>query len=141
MVMTDKTPIDGEVQQPQRAADGGRLFGAAATFGQFIGFLESGQYDADAYRAFQDLGHGVKAIAIENGGKAKGKMQLTIEVEVEGDAVFLRPSFKVVLPDAGKRPRTIAWQLPDGRFTPNKPYQEQLFGMRDVNRSGEMRDA
>lgn len=140
--MTDKAPpIDGEVQQPSRAADGQRLYGAAATFGQFFGFLESGQFDADAYMAFQDLGHGVKAAAIDNGGKAKGKMQISIELEVEGDAVFLRPSFKITLPDAGKRPRTISWQLPDGRFTPNKPYQEQLFGMRDVSGGGAMRDA
>ncbi|MCH4893986.1 hypothetical protein GO308_12760 [Sphingomonas sp. SFZ2018-12] len=120
---------------PARAADGLRLPPAANSFGEFIRFLEDGQLDATLVEALRDLRNEMANVAIESGGKAKGKMTLTLDFALEGRVFTIGASHKVAIPEA-KRPKSVMWSTEDGRFTPSNPQQDQLFGVREVGSPG-----
>lgn len=120
------------------AADGSPLRQAASTFGEFINHLEDGQLGADAYLAIQKMHEDMHDVAVQSGGIAKGKMTLTIDFKLEGAVFHIATNFNVKT-DQPKRPRSVMWTLPDGRFTPHKPYQGELFGVRHVDGDAEIR--
>lgn len=130
--------IDPE-NPPGRAADGGRLPPAANSFGEFVRFLEDGQLDAELTNALKDLNTEMSHVAIESGGKAKGKLTLTLDFSLEGKVFTIASKHKVDVPEP-KRPKSVMWSTLDGRFTPSNPQQGVLFGVREVGAPG-MRDA
>ena len=130
--------IDPE-NPPGRAADGSRLPPAANTFADFVRFLEDGQFDAELSNALQELNTEMSHVAIESGGKAKGKLTLTLDFALEGKVFTISSKHKVDVPEP-KRPKSVMWSTQDGRFTPSNPQQGQLFGVREVGAPG-MRDA
>lgn len=125
-------------ENPPRAVDGGRM-PAASTFADFVRFLEDGQLDSSLSDELKRLASDMSATAIESGGKAKGKMTLTLDFALEGRVFTIRAKHKVDVPEA-KRPNSVMWSTTDGRFTPSNPQQGNLFGVRDVA-SPRMRDA
>lgn len=126
---------------PRRAADGGHVPGACNTLGEFFRTLEDGQLDADCYEAMKELSAAMNDAAFASGGKAKGKVVITLDFAQEGTVTEIRSSFKVT-PPADKRPKSILWTTPDHRFTRTRPGQEQLFGIRDASAPrGRPRDA
>ncbi len=127
----------GEVLPP--AADGRALRPAASTFGQFIGFLEDGQFDADVALALKDMAAELQDIAATQ-GTAKGKLTVEVDFKVDNGMFVIAAKHKVKLPDP-VRPRSVAWTTEDNRFTPHKPNQGQLFGVRDVTPRSGLRDA
>ena len=138
--MHDKRPSDTIIDQPQRAADGGHVPGACNTLGEFIRSLEDGQFDADCYEAVKELSAALNAHAWSNGGKARGKVSITLDFAQEGGITEIKTSFKVTQPEA-KRPKSIMWTTEDHRFTRTRPGQQQLFGIRDVSGAAGVRDA
>lgn len=140
-MMTDQ--IDEELigASPGRAADGGRVPGACNTLGEFVRTLEDGQFDADCYGAIRDLAAKMNDHAMHNGGKAKGKVVITLELSQEAQISEIKAAYKVTEPTE-KRAKSILWQTPDHRFTRTRPGQEQLFGIRDASGSSRpLRDA
>ena len=127
----------GEVLPP--AADGRALRPAASTFGQFIGFLEDGQFDADVALDLKEMAAKLQDIAATQ-GTAKGKLTVEIDFKVDNGMFVIAAKHKVKLPDE-VRPKSVAWTTEDNRFTPHKPNQGQLFGVRDVSARGGLRDA
>lgn len=127
----------GEVIQP--AADGRPLRHAASTFGQFIAFLEDGQFDADVALDLKDMAADLQDKAAQQ-GSAKGKLTIEIDFKVENGMFIVAAKHKIKLPDP-VRPKSVAWTTEDNRFTPHKPNQGQLFGVRDVTPRGGLRDA
>jgi hypothetical protein len=125
----------GEILPP--AADGRALRPAASTFGQFIGFLEDGQFDADVALALKDMAAEMQDIAAAQ-GSAKGKLTIEIDFKVDNGMFIIAAKHKVKLPDP-VRPRSVAWTTEDNRFTAHKPNQGQLFGVRDVSSSAGLR--
>lgn len=127
---------------PTRAADGGHVPGACNTLGEFVRTLEDGQFDADCYEAIKDLSAKLHEAAWANGGKAKGKVVITLDISQEGGVTEIRSAFKVTDP-VDKRAKSILWQTEDHRFTRTRPGQQQLFGIRDVTerRGGAVREA
>jgi hypothetical protein len=127
----------GEILPP--AADGRPVRPAASTFGQFIGFLEDGQFDADVATALKDMAADLQDRAAAQ-GSAKGKLTVEIDFKVENGMFIIAAKHKVKVPDE-VRARSVAWTTEDNRFTPHKPNQGQLFGVRDVSPRGGLRDA
>jgi len=127
----------GEILPP--AADGRALRPAASTFGQLIGFLEDGQFDADVALDLKEMAAKMADVAATR-GSAKAKLTVEIDFELQDAMFMIAAKHKVKLPDE-KRPRSVAWTTEDNRFTPHKPNQGQLFGVRDVSRGSGLRDA
>jgi hypothetical protein len=135
--MESVDPQTGEILPP--AADGRPLRPAASTFGQFIGFLEDGQFDADVAVDLRDMAAEIQDIAAQQ-GSAKAKLTVEIDFKVENGMFIIAAKHKVKLPDP-VRAKSVAWTTEDNRFTPHKPNQGQLFGVRDVSERGGLRDA
>lgn len=144
--MNDKVKVpDAEPGQPAsqhgtRAADGGHVPGACNTMGEFIRSLEDGQFDADCYEAIKDLNADLAEHAWSNGGKAKGKVTITLEFSQEGGMKEIKANFKIAKPES-RRPKSIMWSTEDNRLTRTRPGQAQLFGIRDVSGASGVRDA
>lgn len=135
--MEDADPVTGEIIPS--AADGGRLRPAASTFGQFIGFLEDGQFDADVAADLKNMAAELQDIAAQQ-GVAKGKLTVTIDFKVENAMFIIAANHKIKMPDP-TRAKSVAWTTEDNRFTPHKPNQGQLFGVRDVTSGAGLRHA
>lgn len=116
---------------PSRAADGGHVPGACNTMGEFIRTLEDGQFDSDCFDAVKDLNAKLNEAAWAAGGKAKGKIVITLDIAQEGGITEIRSAYKVTEP-AGKRAKSVLWQTEDNRPTRTRPGQAQLFGIREV---------
>lgn len=135
--MEDVDDTTGEILPP--AADGRPLRPAASTFGQFIGFLEDGQFDADVAQDLKAMAADLQDISASQ-GSAKGKLTVEIDFKVENGMFIIAAKHKVKLPDPA-RARSVAWTTEDNRFTPHKPNQGQLFGVRDVSSGSSLRNA
>lgn len=126
-------------ENPPRAADGNRMPPAANSFGDFVRFLEDGQLDAELSEVLRKMSSDMAHTAIENGGKAKGKLTISLDFALDGRVFTIKAKHKVDVPEA-KRPQSVMWSTEDGRFTPSNPQQGQLFGVREVRGPG-FRDA
>lgn len=121
-----------------RAADGRSLRPAASTFGQFIGLLEDGQFDADVATDLKDMAAELQDHAATQ-GSAKGKLTVEIDFKVEKGMFTIAAKYKVKMPEQS-RGKSVAWTTEDNRFTPHKPNQGQLFGVRDVSSGAGLRN-
>lgn len=124
----DHNPETGEIIE-EHAADGGRRYPAASTLSDLILMLKDGQFNADSCEPLKEFAQKLEAVGIDTGKKAKGKITLTIDVEFDHDREFsvLTPSLAFKLP-VEKHGATVAWFTSDGRLSPNKPNQGNLFG-------------
>lgn len=123
-----------------RVADGSAPTPAASNIGQLIALCEEGQLDADIARDSRKLVHALRAVAMTQGGKARGKITITLDVEVEGEMIMLRGDYAVKEPKV-KRARSAMFATEDGRITPNRPNQHQFFGLRTVEAKATVVDA
>ena len=132
-------PDTGELIE-QNAADGGKRYPSVTTLTDLVHMLNDGQFNADCAHELQAMTEKMEQLGIDTGGKVKGKIVLTIEVDRQHDGIyFFTPALAIKLPQE-KAPRTIGWATADNRFTPNKPNQGNLFGtIRDVNQTREVR--
>ena len=112
-----------------RTADGGRRTPAATTLSDLIKMLKDGQFDADSTAPLQEFASKLEAVGLDTDKRAKGTITLKIEVDFDPDREFsvLTPSLAFKLP-VEKHGSTVAWFTTDGRLTPNKPNQGNLFG-------------
>ena len=124
----DHNPETGEIIE-EYAADGGRRYPAASTLSDLVMMLRDGQFNADSTDPLREFAQKLEAIGIDTGKKAKGKITLTIDVEFDHGREFsiLTPSLAFKLP-VEKHGETVAWLTTDGRLSPNKPNQGNLFG-------------
>lgn len=133
-----------ETEFETRAADGGRRQPAANTLSDLIVMLGDGEFNSDTYERLRLFATKLEALGVDSGKKAKGMITLKIAVTFDPDREFseLTPSLSLKLPEARER-TTIAWFTSDGRLTPNKPRQGNLFGtIREiVSEPREVREA
>lgn len=137
--MTERDPLPAGGDDAARAADGGRVPSACNTLAEFIRSLEDGQFDADCYQQLKELAAQMNDHAWNNGGKAKGKVSITLDFIQEGTVVEIKSGFKIT-PPADRRPKSVMWTTEDHRFTRTRPGQRELFGIRDVSGSASTRD-
>lgn len=127
--------LDNEEIIEERAADGGRRYPAASTLSDLLMMLKDGQFNADSSEPLREFATKLEAVGVDTGKKAKGKITLTIDVEFDADREFsvLTPSLAFKLP-VEKHGATVAWFTSDGRLSPNKPNQGNLFGtIREIS--------
>jgi hypothetical protein len=117
---------------PAIAADGGYIPGACNTGAEFIRSLEDGQFDADFYAGVKDLAADLQEHAWNHGGKAAGKVTITLDFKQDGGVTEIKSGFKVTKP-VGHRAKSIMWATDDHRFSRTKPGQNELFGIRDAS--------
>ena len=117
------------------------LDGVEACVLRGLSALEDGQFAADCYHDLKDLNAELHEHARQNGGKAKGKLTITIDIVQDGGVTELKSTFKIARPEA-RRAKSVLWQTEDHRFTRTRPGQQQLFGIRDADApAGRFRDA
>lgn len=118
----------GEILE-EVAADGGLRYPAASTMTDVLMMLKDGQFNADTAEPLREFASKLEAVGIDTDKKVKGKITLTIDVEFDPDREFsvLTPSLAFKLP-VEKHGATVAWFTHDGRLSPNKPNQGNLFG-------------
>lgn len=129
----DHNPETGEIIE-EYAADGGRRYPAASTLSDLVMMLKDGVFNADSTDPLQEFAKKLEAAGIDSDKKVKGSITLKIDVEFDPDREFsvLTPSLAFKLPIA-KHGATVAWFTSDGRLSPNKPRQGNLFGtIREV---------
>lgn len=127
-------PDTGEVFE-EAAADGGRRYPAANTLSDLLMMLKDGQFNSDSTDPLKEFATKLEAAGIDGNRKVKGKITLSIEVEFDPTREFsvLTPSLAFKLP-VEKHGATVAWFTSDGRLSPNKPRQGNLFGnIREVS--------
>lgn len=129
----DHNPETGEIIE-EHAADGGRRYPAANTLSDLLMMLKDGAFNADSADPLQEFAQKLEAAGVDSDKKVKGSITLKIDVEFDPDREFsvLTPSLAFKLPTA-KHGATVAWFTSDGRLSPNKPRQGNLFGtIREV---------
>lgn len=132
--MTDENDFDGDPAIEVTAADGGRRYPAASTLSDLLMMLKDGQFNADSVEPLKEFATKLESAGIDGNRKVKGKITLAIEVEFDPTREFsvLTPSLAFKLP-VEKHGATVAWFTSDGRLSPNKPRQGNLFGtIREV---------
>lgn len=127
----------GEILPP--AADGRPLRPAASTLGQFLALLEDGQFDADVALDLKTMAADLQDVAATQ-GTAKGKLTIEVDFKVNNGMFVIGAKHKIKMPEA-VRAASVAWTTEDNRFTPHKPNQGQLFGVRDVSNGAGLRNA
>jgi hypothetical protein len=145
--MTDNfDPDTGEVLEPKGnepggyALDGRPIPAAAATGGDIINMLEEGQFGVDVHQAMADLIAHLNDVSEANGGKAKGSLNIKIDIVKEDNALRIASNYTVKKPDM-PRPRSIMWTDQQNNLTMFPPSQMQMFGMRSIGGSGGIRRA
>jgi hypothetical protein len=104
------------------------------SFATFITQLEDGRLHHDLSTDLQDLAEFLIRHAHTYGGKAKGKMQLSIELSTEeGEPFIIRSEMKVSKPKMS-RPRSVMYADSANNLVPHNPRQLDMFGVRDVTR-------
>lgn len=121
----DYDPLTGEVLE--KAVDGRPLAPVASTLSSFIRGLEDGQLDLDAAQAMRDLMVQMREVAIQSGGKSKGKFTLTLSFALEGGTLVTGAEYKATPPSL-PRARSVGWPMEDGRISFNPIGQGSLFG-------------
>jgi hypothetical protein len=131
-------------QLETRAADGGRIVGAANTAGDFLNMIEDGQFSADLHRDLADLAATMSDHSVATGKKAKGKVTIVIDLSTEqiaGGAVFMAQGKYAIKAPEEKRKPTMLFTNENNQFTRTQPRQGQFFGVRDVTLgSGSVRE-
>lgn len=108
------------------------------TFAEALGCLEDGQLVADLTTAQQKLLAALNNAVLDGAKKAKGKMTLVLDYELEGGTVEIKSDIKTVEPKTA-RARTILWTDSQHNLSRTNPRQRSLF--EDVNGPREVRDA
>jgi hypothetical protein len=99
----------------------------AVTFADFVRMLENGELHQDLSRELRNINAAMENHAMENAGKAKAKLTLTIDFSLDKGIYEMTADPKVTLPKS-KRRRSIAWGTPEGYFSPQDPQQLTMFG-------------
>lgn len=100
------------------------------TFGGFLGEAEDGQLQADLTKALSELVATISNEAADRGGKPKGKLTLSIALQLDHGAFDVVCDIKVAAPKC-VRARSIFFATPDNNLTREHPRQ-QMLPLHDV---------
>lgn len=99
------------------------------SFGQFIANVEDGKVHDDLTKALSKIAKHLDHYTQTNGGKAKGKLVLTLDFTANEGIYEIKADISEKLPKE-PRSRTILWSTPDHNFSPANPKQMTFFGPR-----------
>ena len=96
------------------------------SFARFFEQLAGGDAHAEASHELFQLGRALSDHAYNVGGKARGKITITLDFEHDdSNVVTVRYSLATKKPTP-RRPKTVMWQTKDGNFTTQNPRQQEL---------------
>lgn len=112
----------GEVEQ--------KVIKPAKSFATFLTTLEDGNFNDVLSDELRDLSEAIYLQSANYGGKPKGKITITIDLQ-ENDGIFdIRSNYSVKKPII-PRQRSIAWTDENHNLVPSNPKQKDMF--KDVN--------
>lgn len=132
--------VVGHTAMEGYALDGRAIPAVSLTTGQFLDVLEDGNFSADLYKEITDLAALLNDLGDRSGMKAKGQIQITLDLTREDGAFRIASKFKIKKPEE-PRPRSIVWTDEHNRFSRFPPNQGQFFGVRRAEGSGPIRRA
>ncbi len=125
----DRNPA---VPDGDTAADGGRP-PVHRYFDQVVAHLEDGDLNADLSVALHEIVETLSTYVLNNGGKPKAKLTLTLDIKLEGGTFEIKPSITKVVPVV-PRGTAYLWSTAENLLTPVNPKQMQMFsGPRPVH--------
>lgn len=95
------------------------------TIGQFIQALNDGDFAGDASTELKDLVASLSNCAMENGGKAKGRLTLTFDFALDKGSLDVTADLAVKTPKLA-RGRSVFWATPDNFLTRRNPRQVEM---------------
>lgn len=102
------------------------------TADQILAMFDNGEFLADFLLKHQDLIIALHSHQMNQGGKAKGKVTITLDYTLGKQlALTAEATAKFDKPKAPKAAATL-WTTADGDLTPQNPQQPSLFGARDA---------
>lgn len=105
------------------------------SFTALVSSLEDGELHDQLSKDVRKIVSELRTAALNQGGKPKGKLDLTIEFKVVDSTIEVIATTKVALPKP-TRGRSILWMHQDGTLTRQNPKQMDMFGgpreVRDV---------
>lgn len=102
------------------------------SFSTLLSALEEGRVHADATNAVQEIVAELHNLRVDNGGKPKGKLVITLDFEFDGELFGVAGEVTVKLPKRARR-RAMLYATEDNNLTARNPKQREL-GLKTVNR-------
>jgi hypothetical protein len=90
--------------------------------------LEEGTFHEEASEELRKLSLKLKEHA-ETNGSAKGKMIITLNLQVDKGLLIIDPNLEVKAPRA-RRKSSVMWITEEGNLSVDNPKQQSLFGPR-----------
>lgn len=106
--------------------------GVHRAFATLVGDLEDGALHDELSRAVPEIVAQLHDILVQQGGKPKAKLTLTLGFVLDSGVIEVKGEVKVALPEL-RRGKTIFYATPDNSLTRRHPKQQEL-PLRDVNR-------
>lgn len=105
--------------------------GVARTFAMLVADVEDGQLNGDMTDVVQDLIAKMNDAAMSKSGKAKGKLVVTLNFELDGGIFTITSDHKVTVPKMA-RMKSVFWCTPENNLSRRNPSQHELE-LRDVS--------
>lgn len=106
-------------------------------FAQLISVAEDGELNSDLDQEITDLVAALNDAGASRGGKAKGKITLSVELVLDGGIISMTTDYVVKKPKI-PRARSAFWTTPDNKLSRRNPKQSEL-PLRDVSAPSEIR--
>jgi len=106
--------------------------GTLRTFALFVQNLEDGELHHELTEDLTSIVETLSNFVIDHGGKPKAKLDLSIEVQLDGGELRVIPKKTLKLPQ-GPRRTTTFWANKRNQMTTANPKQQRMFaqGVRD----------
>lgn len=100
-------------------------------FAEFIRSISSGAFHDEATEALKTVVREIVRVAEASGGKPKGKLVLTINMQMDRGVMDVNPDVKITTPST-VRARSIMYPTRDGGLSRTDQRQLALPGVRDA---------
>lgn len=135
MEPSEKIDGDGVVTEgAARTAVAGNINGLAQNpasilrnWPAFFGSLGNGAFMGKVHDGLESLNADLNKHIDEGNKKAKGKLTIEVEFELERGVCDINSSFKIKGPAKADIDRTVLWITADGKFSSEHPRQMTLF--------------
>jgi hypothetical protein len=94
-------------------------------FGIVLGQLEEGHFHDEASEELRKLAQKLREHSESNGG-AKGKLIITLDLQVDKGLLLIVPNIEVKAPKA-RRKSSVMWITEAGNLSPENPKQVPMF--------------
>lgn len=95
------------------------------SFGAFLADLQGGQLHRELTDVLSEAVAEMHNVRMEEGGKPKTRIAITVDLVLDGDVIEARGDFKAKLPEV-KRRKDVFFATPENGLTRRNPRQQEL---------------